>query len=101
MAEQDPKNWNEEDKNLKQKIVDDSYRNYFQLLVVSLVLTGVALTMAILNAVGGKKTLSIVCFVYAGCSAANVCWLMAMKCAKTRHYFLFAFPRLRCLRLYC
>lgn len=89
MAEQDPKNWNEEDKNLKQKIVDDSYRNYFQLLVVSLVLTGVALTMAILNAVGGKKTLSIVCFVYAGCSAANVCWPMAMKCAKTRHYFLF------------
>lgn len=70
-------------------MVNDSYRNYFQLLVVSLVMACVSLIMAILNVVGGNEIMSIVCFIYAGCSAVNVCWLIVTKCVKTRHNLLF------------
>lgn len=79
------------ERKLQQKMVNDSYRNYFQLLVVSLVMACVSLIMAILNAVGGKEKMSIVCFIYAGCSAVNVCWLIATRCVKTRHNLLFGF----------
>lgn len=77
------------ERKLQQKMVNDSYRNYFQLLVVSLVMACVSLIMAILNAVGGNEIMSIVCFIYAGCSAVNVCWLIATRCVKTRHNLLF------------
>lgn len=77
------------ERKLQQKMVNDSYRNYFQLLVVSLVMACVSLIMAILNAVGGKEIMSIVCFIYAGCSAVNVCWLIVTRCVKTGHNLLF------------